>query len=94
METQEVSTLSSQAPFEQLLKHTSYYWIFGERARFKAETVKYNGFNCVMALFELPDRQLKIIRLPLNKGYETSEPIDFQIEYKNNAWYAYIRTAY
>lgn len=78
-----------------MLRHTVSYWIGTEIARFKAEQIKVSGFNCVMALFTFADgRELKIIRLPLNKGYDYSEPIDFNIEYKLGAWYANINQAF
>lgn len=76
-----------------LLKHTQrYQTIEGAYLRFYAE-VKQTWFGPkALGVFEYEDGRRKTVEvLPLTGELKYSEPFEFKVEWRGNAWYASLR---
>ncbi|ADI96373.1 hypothetical protein Ac42p135 [Acinetobacter phage Ac42] len=85
--------MAEQLPL-MLLKHTSYYWFGEEKVRFMAEVKQVGTSRTPLARFEKAagDWHVTFGPWPYKERFPDG-PADFEIVYKQGAWYAGLREA-
>ncbi|UNI74566.1 hypothetical protein ABNavy4_128 [Acinetobacter phage AB-Navy4] len=75
-----------------LLKHTKYYWVNGERVQFKAEIKTQSFFKVPVAKFIWSDSTtVEVSVKTFTNELDFSAPLPFELEYDGGAWMADLR---